>query len=108
MRTSASYGLIHSILSRHSTTFRNLLVRNTTISTKCSFFTQQNSQEDTQAVQTTFKLMNGTIQDFKETINDASASLMNSALFIHAEGPTNYIVENVTANNTILQSKTNS
>jgi len=101
---STGTGLIYSKDSRHSTIFQNLVVRNMTISSRSTFFKQHNAHEDTKESQTNFKLVNGKIQDLEE-INNLSVSPINVGLFIHVEGPTNYIFDNITVNNTVLCSK---
>jgi len=77
-----------------------------TISNKSSFFKQTQPEEDVRELQTSFRLVNGTVQGLKE-IEDSSISPVNIGLFMHVQGPTNYVLDNLTMNNTILYSKAN-
>ena len=80
-----------------------MVVRNITLAT--AFFNQLEEQEDTQEIQTTFKLINATIQNLKQSKYNPSDPPLNMGHFFHVQGPTNYIIDNVVINNSIFYSK---
>jgi len=81
-----------------------LLVRNFTLRGS-GFFQQIGVQEDTKAIQTTFKLINATLENLQQTDYQVSEPPLNMGLFINVNGPTNYFIDNLTVNNSILYSK---
>jgi len=97
-------GLIYSVNSRHSATFQNLFVKNFTV-TGNGLFCQKNHRDDTKAIQTTFKLINATFQDLKQINYDLSHSSLVSNFFLLVQGPTNFLIDNLTVNNSIFYSK---
>jgi len=101
------YPLIVSTRSQYSTTFQNLFVRNVTLEN--SVFYRQNPlqgpQNPLQMIQASFKLINSIFQDLKQINYKISDPPRNTGLFMHIEGPTNFFIDNITVNNSILYSK---
>ena len=106
MDRSGGLGLIFSRNSSHNTTFQNLFVKNFTIAGSGLLY-QNNGKGDTKTIQT-FKLINATFQDLKQTNYQLSDPPLNTAFFINVEGPTQFFINNLTVNNSILYSKKNS
>jgi len=96
------YSLISSSRSCLSTTFQNLFVRNITLANAA--FYSQIEPRCTGTNGTVFKLINATIQGLKQTNYKTSDAPLNAGLFMNIEGPTNFFIDNITVNNSILYS----